>query len=519
MNMLHKILLASAAGLALTGAAQAADLPTKKTPPVAEKPNCYASFWTWLDSTAADCPLSAYGVTLYGAIDMGGGYETNASRFNENYPQGVGELISKYSNGARWQLIPNGLSQSNVGLKIKEQIAPNWFIIGDVNAGFDPYSLRFSDGPTSLVDNNNLPIGNQSANGDSSRSTGWDNTRAYLGLSNATFGTLTAGRQYAFSNDLSSNYDPFGGSYAFSMIGNSSTFVGGTGDTETARYNTSVKYQVTYSGFRAGALAQIGGWDQGNGAQSAYQFELGGDIGGLSFDAVYAYARDAVTLSNYSPNYATPPSGGLPAGLPIDTLKATLADVNAGVIAAKYKWQAITLFGGYEYARLSTPSDFNKYFPSATATSGGAYTLNGGYPAVVQQNVYANPKDLQVAWVGGKYGILSNLDFVAGYYYAWQNDYSLLGKSSKTGGPNKYQGATACAPNGTSAIPGALPQGTNYSTCAGHEDAVSAMLDWRPVKRVDLYAGVMYSEVAGGMANGFIHSNNTAFTSGVRVAF
>ena len=45
------------------------------------------------------------------------------------------------------------------------------------------------------------------------------------------------------------------------------------------------------------------------------------------------------------------------------------------------------------------------------------------------------------------------------------------------------------------------------------------MLDWRPVKRVDLYAGVMYSEVAGGMANGFIHSNNTAYTSGVRVGF
>jgi len=58
------------------------DLPTKKTPPAAEKPNCYASFWTWLDSTAADCPLSAYGITVYGTIDMGGGYESHASKFN-----------------------------------------------------------------------------------------------------------------------------------------------------------------------------------------------------------------------------------------------------------------------------------------------------------------------------------------------------------------------------------------------------------------------------------------------------
>jgi hypothetical protein len=45
------------------------------------------------------------------------------------------------------------------------------------------------------------------------------------------------------------------------------------------------------------------------------------------------------------------------------------------------------------------------------------------------------------------------------------------------------------------------------------------MLDWRPVKRVDVYGGVMFSEVSGGMASGFIHSENTSFTGGVRVAF
>ena len=45
------------------------------------------------------------------------------------------------------------------------------------------------------------------------------------------------------------------------------------------------------------------------------------------------------------------------------------------------------------------------------------------------------------------------------------------------------------------------------------------MLDWRPVKRVDIYSGVMFSKVAGGMASGFIKTDNTAFTSGVRVNF
>ena len=44
MRLLKSLLLASAAGLLAVSAAAAADIPTKKTPPVAAKPNCYASF-------------------------------------------------------------------------------------------------------------------------------------------------------------------------------------------------------------------------------------------------------------------------------------------------------------------------------------------------------------------------------------------------------------------------------------------------------------------------------------------
>ena len=45
------------------------------------------------------------------------------------------------------------------------------------------------------------------------------------------------------------------------------------------------------------------------------------------------------------------------------------------------------------------------------------------------------------------------------------------------------------------------------------------MLDYRPLKRVDLYAGVMFSNVYGGLANGFLTTQNIAPTAGLRVKF
>jgi hypothetical protein len=211
-----------------------------------------------------------------------------------------------------------------------------------------------------------------------------------------------------------------------------------------------------------------------------------------------------VTLSNYTSGAPTP-----------DTLKATLANINAGVIAAKYNWRQFTVFGGYEYARLSAPSDL---FGATATANGHILTLNGGYPAVVQANAYVNPKNQQVAWLGGRYSIQKNLDFNAGYYYISQNNYTNAATKYNIGGSSTKAGI-GCGANLNPAIPGSTPQGANAAACAGSENVVSGELDWRPVKRVDLYSGVMYSAVSGGLANGFIVNNNTAFTTGVRVNF
>jgi predicted porin len=403
---------------------------------------------------------------------------------------------AKFSQGAKYQLVPNGLSQSSVGIKGREEFTPGWFFIFDANAAFDPYSLQLADGPKSLVENNDVTIGNQSTNSDSSRAGQWDNTRGYVGLSNNTFGTLTGGRQYPFSNDAINTYDPMGGSYAFSLIGNSATYVAGVGDTEASRYNTSVKYQIAYNNIRAGAVWQFGGYGLGNGSDGAYQFDLGFDYSGFSFDAIYSYAKDAVALSAYSAN-------PLPAGVTQDDLKATLADISGVILAGKYVYGPFKFFGGYENARFSPPSDD---YPNGFGTLGG-YTV---LPSGVSVTNYVNNKILQVAWGGAKYAIRPDLDIIGAYYWAGQNNYS----------PYADLGvASYCAANKTPAIPGAAPQGAAHSTCAGALQAVSGVLDWRPYKRLDVYAGVMFSEASGGIASGYIHSANIAPTAGLRLTF
>ena len=59
---MKKLGVALAIAIASVGAARAADLPTKKEAPAPAPVNCFASLWTYLDSTAADCPLELWAV-------------------------------------------------------------------------------------------------------------------------------------------------------------------------------------------------------------------------------------------------------------------------------------------------------------------------------------------------------------------------------------------------------------------------------------------------------------------------
>ena len=485
-----RVLYVSLAALLASSAAYAADLPTKKGAPVAPPANnCFSSLYAYFDSTPADCPLSYWGFTFYATVDMGVGYETHGAPFNATMHTGVDELLHKYSYRSLVLPTPNGLSQSQVGVKVKEPLAYGWSVVAEVATGFDPYGFQLANGVGAMAQNNGKSFLDQNANDDSSRAGQWDNSVAYGGFSHPVFGTITAGRQNSLSLDVVNAYDPMGGSYAFSPIGWSGK-VPGAGSTEDARMGTGLRYQVQAGNIRASAMVQLGGYAQNNGSGSDVQFGLGGDFGNLSVDSVYSHITDQVSLGIYN--------GPIPAGLPSDAFTATLSNTDALMLAGKYAWNQWKFYGGGEFIRYSNPSDPHT----------GGFTNIGGYPVFgqsINSTAFTVPENFFALWTGATYNFNDRLSVTGAYYLYYQPSFTHPGDK--------------CSANTAVVEPGFAPLGTASARCAGYENMFSAMVDYRPLKRVDLYAGVFYQRVSGGLATGYLEPDNFAPTVGVRVRF
>jgi len=479
--MKKKLGISAAMLLGLAGAANAADLgaPPPAAPP---PPPTLAACATPNQFFTTNCPLSWYGITIYGTVDMGAAYQTHGTAFNSVAPFGLEYLIQKNSSKAVWSVAPNGLSQSFIGVKATEPLAAGWSFVFNWQMGFDPYSLQLSNGPLSELENNGLPLAAQNTNGDSSRAGQWYNGALYAGISSKTFGTLTIGRQNSLTLDGVNAYDPMGGSYAFSVIGFSGA-TAGVGDTEDTRYSTAVKYRVDYGMFRAAALYQFGGYALNNASTDAWELQAGADLfngpwGKLAVDGIYSKVEDAVSTA--------PLATAALAAKYFGTVASTISDDTSFMALAKYTYGPFNVYGGYENIYFAPPTN-----PQTTYTDiAGLVSLT---PNITNTAYTANQKVLQVAWTGVKYAFNDKLDITGAYYHYSQDNF---------GGPK------SCAVSGISS-----------SHCAGTLDAVSGMVDWRFAPKFDVYAGAMFSEVNNGLANGYLHHTSIDPMAGLRFQF
>jgi predicted porin len=170
---------------------------------------------------------------------------------------------------------------------------------------------------------------------------------------------------------------------------------------------------------------------------------------------------------------------------------------------AKYTTGPLKVYFGYEAIQFAPPSDPQTSFTDIAGfgISGFAASTaspNGGITAI--NNIAYTPacgtgvcsdKMLQVWWTGAKYAVQDNLDVIGAYYHYSQNTFT-----------------TASCVNPVA-----------HSQCSGSMDAVSGVVDWRFAPKWDTYIGVMFSQMNGGLDNGFLVRNDIATTSGVRFRF
>ncbi|MGO9985306.1 MAG: porin [Rhodomicrobium sp.] len=427
--------------------------------------------------------LTWNGVTLSGTIDVGYAYQNHGVPLGASYPQTLEYNIwsAKNANKEISTFGANALERSGIGLYIDEGIGGGWQAVGKIKTEFNPLSGELADGPASLLKNYGVPLANQTANGDSNRAGQAFNGEAFAGVGNASYGTLTVGRQRSLQYDAFAAYDPQDGSYAFGLIGYSSGFAG-SGDTEAARWDNSVKYVYQYGPVHAAAEYSDGGPDTGI-FGGAYGFNAGGAYRGFSVDAVYQKEKDAVSASAAS---AT-------------TLKAVISDNESWSVQGKYTYDfsggfkdepeaKLTFFGGYENISFANPS-------GNPATYIGSGTVGGYLISAVTLSPYNTDKVLQLAWAGAKYELPSGWSFTGAYYRVAQGAYL-----------------------GTVSAPAAGTIQTN-ANAAGIYNEGSFVVDYRFNKHFDVYAGVNYSTLDGGLASGFLNDNQITAATGVRLRF
>jgi predicted porin len=507
--------LAAACGVNQAARAQNAPAPP---PPAAASPSA-APCTSVEEFMHSDCPLTWHGITVFGAYDVGLGWVSHGLPPSPYNYEGE-SLVNRNGNQSQWLIAPNNLQQTTLGIKAKEEFMPGWYVVFNAATGINPQSGQLANMAATNIANNGLPRASYSFAGDGARAGQTFNDEFYGGVSSTRAGTLTFGRQRALGTDAMLAFDPAGGSYAFSYIGYNGIMAGG-GDTQNTRWDNAIKYRLTYSAIHFGAMYKFidgsggcysasAGWSAATCTaerphNSAYGFDLGADIGKLSAVIVFQQVNQAISVLNplLGPQSPTQPYQSTINSIntnqitgdnliaPTNTEYGIVTDNTAIMLAAKYTWDAFKLFVGYEHIHQVNPSQ-----PLGVgATAQGGYLLSG-----VEDNNLDSPKTVQIWWTGLKYAFDSKTDLTLSYYHQSQNTFRV---------------PPTCVP------------GNMRASCAGDLNYVSIYADHHFTKRFDVYGGISYSEVSGGLAIAIPHgpgvpyffNNNVAPVIGGRFVF
>jgi predicted porin len=431
-----------------------------------------------LSHAAEDHALTAFGLTLYGTVDIGLQYDTHGVPVSDYYVEGTAAFIRPNDNRSVLAFTPSNLGQSVIGLEGRESLYPGWSGVFKLESFFNPQSGQISDGLKSLALNNGRES-NQQITGLDTSVAGESFETAYAGIDSRTYGSLLFGRMTTILSDGIAKYDPQRVSATFSLLGAQGTAAGG-GDTENRRISSSLKYVVKVADFHFGAESKFG--HIGSAPKSVSQVNLGADVGRATLDAYFSRIKGAIAASSLS--FVQVSALSAMGFAPSTALAGTISDNTALAFMAMTDVGLVKGYAGYEFIRFTNPS---------TPLAPGFEDIGGYTLAFVNNAAYGLSRDLQIFWAGVRYEAYADLDLALGYYGYRQNSYAT--------------GANANCSTDASA------------GCSGTEGAVSAAADYRLSKRFDAYLGAMYSDVTSGLASGYLHRSMLASTVGLRIEF
>jgi predicted porin len=217
------------------------------------------------------------------------------------------------------------------------------------------------------------------------------------------------------------------------------------------------------------------------GTNNAFQGDIGFDYMGFSMDFLGGHTADGIS--------AAPLTTGVVTNVAIGQgqVAVTPSDNTYFQVGARYAIGPWKLFAGYENIHQANPN--NPLAPGAFLQGGfvAGQVNNCNFGGIVGGACVNNDKVLQTAWFGVRYSITPSLDITGAYYHEWQNTFAV----------------------DNTTLANCAIQASLSSKCHGTLDAVSGVIDWRFARHMDVYAGVMWSQVNGGLASGFLEANGT----------
>ena len=332
------------------------------------------------------CPLSWDGITVYGTVDTGISWQSHGTRFNPSYGPGLEPLISSNLNRALWNIAPNGLSQSFIGIKGKEPFAPGWSFIFDLQAGFDPYWLQLANGPKSQLENNGVAAANQSSNGDFEPSGSVLQRRGLCGYQFADLWHLDRWpAKFPYLGRCHCIRSP--GRFVCFLADRISGTTAGVGDTEDARFlrQRNTASTSANSGRRrfinSAATRLTTPRPTPTSCKPAWTFPPG-----LTASFRSTRYTAASTMRWHRSCSRRRKTRSFPA-----LLAARISDDSSVMLLGKYTYGPVQVYGGYERIAFAAPSN-----PQTTFTDIGGYTV----VSADISNSFFDGRVLNVSWTG-----------------------------------------------------------------------------------------------------------------------